>query len=97
MKLPLDTTPEEVEIYDIMVRRTCINQGTSHLYALLSDPIDKFLLAYVFELGHTRRSAQVAIHLSKAPIWRRIKRIKVVLEEYGISNRLLKRFDSMEL
>lgn len=97
MRLPIDPTPEEYEIYDVMLRRTCINQGTAHLYALLDDPLDKFLLAYVFELGHTRKSAQTAVRLSKAPIWRRIKRIKGVLENYGISNRLLKQIDNMEL
>jgi hypothetical protein len=96
MKLPLDPTPEEVEIYDVMLRRTCTSQGTPHLYALLDDPIDKFLLAYVFELGNTRKSAQVAVKLSKVPIWRRIKRIKAVLEGYGISNHLLKAVDNMK-
>ena len=97
MKLPIDATPEEREIYDVMLRRTCEIRGTAHLYEIIPDPVDKFIMAYVFELGHTRRSAEQAIGLSKATIWKRIKRVRSILEDYGISNRLLKAIDNMEV
>lgn len=70
---------------------------TAHLYELIQDPIDKFIVAFVFELGHTRKSAQQAIGLSKATVWKRIKHVKSVLADYGVSNHLLNAIDNMEL
>lgn len=97
MRLPIDPTPEEHEIFEVMLRRTCLSRGTSHLYEIIPDPVDKFILAYVFELGHTRKSVQQAVGLSKATIWKRINRIKGILAQYGISNRLLDDTDNMEV
>jgi hypothetical protein len=97
MKLPVDPTPEELEIYEVMLRRTCNIQGTAHLYALIDDPLDKFIMAFVFEMGHTQKSCQIAAGRSKAAIWARIKRIKRRLEDYGITNRLLQSVDTMSV
>ncbi len=97
IRLPIAPTPEELEIYNIMVKRTCTVRGTAHLYSLIDDPLDKFILAFVFELGHTQKDCQLAAGRSKAAIWARIKRIKGVLEEYGLANRLLVSADNIKV
>jgi len=97
IRLPIDPTPEELEIYDIMLRRTCTVRGTAHLYSLIDDPLDKFIMAFVFEMGHTQKDCQLAAGRSKAAIWARIKRIKAVLRQYGLANRLLESADIMSV
>ena len=90
MKLPNEPTPEEMEIYEIMIHRTSGRRGTEHLYALIDDPMDKFIMAWVFDMGHTQKSCEMALGRSKVAIWTRIKKIKRLLEVYGITNHLLK-------
>lgn len=93
MILPTDPTPEEKEIYSIMVSRIYEPQDTVHYYQLIDDPINKFLLAWVFEMGRTRRAAQKALGLSKATIWKRIKIIRKSISGYAENNHLIKRTD----
>lgn len=95
IRLPIDPTPEELEIYDIMLQRTCTVRGTAHLYSLIDDPLDKFIMAFVFEMGHTQKDCQLAAGRSKAAIWARIKRLKARLAEYGIANHLLDSIDKI--
>jgi len=90
MNLPIDPTPEEKEIYSIMVNRIYEPINTVHYYELVDDPINKFLLAWVFEMGRTRRTAQIALGLSKATIWKRIKIIRKVVGKYAETNHLIK-------
>lgn len=97
MRLPNDATPEELEIYDVMVKRTSSRRGTEHLYSLIEDPIDKFILAWVFDMGHSQKSCETAVGRSKVAIWTRIKRIRTILARYGVTNRLLESIDKMEL
>jgi len=70
--LPKDYTPEE---YLIMSRSIC------NLYETLADPIDKFLLAFVYELNYTQSMA--AESLGKTDFWvsMRMNRIKKYLAE----------------
>lgn len=97
MRLPIEPTPEEEEIYEIMINRTAGRRGTEHLYALIDDPIDKFILAWVFDMGHTQKSCELAVGRSKVAIWTRIKRIRTILSHYGVTNRLLKSLDNIKL
>lgn len=97
MKLPIDATPEEVEIYDVMVNRTSGRRGTEHLYSLIDDPIDKFIMAWVFDMGHSQKSCELAVGRSKVAIWTRIKKIRAILARYGVTNRLLKSLDNINL
>lgn len=78
-RLPGDFTETEYELYTYLVTGDVFPISTSGVYALIEDPIDKFLVAYVFELGNTRRQAEVALGLSKATIWKRINKIRAVL------------------
>jgi hypothetical protein len=95
MILPTDPTPEEKEIYSIMMSRVYQPTDTIHYYQLIDDPINKFLLAWVFEMGRTRRAAQRALGLSKATIWKRVKIIKKVIKVYAENNHLIKYVDKI--
>lgn len=95
MILPTNPTPEEKEIYSIMINRVYQPTDTIHYYQLIDDPINKFLLAWVFEMGRTRRAAQRALGLSKATIWKRVKIIKKVIKVYAENNHLIKPTDKI--
>ncbi|MCH9739499.1 MAG: hypothetical protein K0U38_01470 [Epsilonproteobacteria bacterium] len=82
MRLPRDFTQTELELYNYLITGNIKNMATASLYEKLEDPVDKFLVAYVFELGNTRVLAEQALGLSKATIWSKIKRIKRILAEY---------------
>lgn len=95
MILPTDPTPEEKEIYSIMMSRVYQPTDTIHYYQLIDDPINKFLLAWVFEMGRTRRAAQRALGLSKATVWKRIKIIRKSIGTYAENNHLIKPTDKI--
>lgn len=95
MQLPNDYTPEEKEIYNELMRRIYEPPDTTHLYAMIEDPINKFLLAWVFDLGRTRRSAEKALGLSKATLWKRIKIIKKTVGSYAVDKHLIKNTDKI--
>lgn len=95
MNLPIDPTPEEKEIYSIMVSRIYQPQDTIHYYQMIDDPINKFLLAWVFEMGRTRRAAQRALGLSKVTVWKRIKIIRREIAKYAKNNHLIKDVDKI--
>lgn len=92
MKLPSDAGPLEEELLDLIVRGVYEPKTSSYIYALLDDPLDKFLLCFVFELGKTRREAEIATGYSKATLWKRIKKVKCVVEGYARENNKLKPF-----
>ena len=81
MRLPNDHSEAELELYNLLVSGNVVHTTTVALYKKLDDPKDKFLVAYVFELGHTRKQAQEALGLSKATVWYKIKNIKRLLRE----------------
>ena len=69
--LPQDPTPEE---YGVLMH--CVG----NLYNKLSDPTDKFLIAFVFELGYTQSMAANSLNVSNAAVSKRINRIRVKLK-----------------
>lgn len=95
MKLPNDYTPEEYELFKYLSSGNDDLIDTSNIYTLLPDPVDKFLVCYIFEAKNTRRSAERALHLSKATIWSRLKKIKVILRGYAQANHLVKMIDKL--
>lgn len=68
--LPPDYTPEEYEIVMYCV---------SDVYRHLEDPIDKFIVAFVFELGYKQDLAAKALQVSDSTISLRIKSIRAKL------------------
>lgn len=82
MYLPSDFNSVERELYDFMCGKDGTKNYTMDIYKEIPDPIDKFLIAYVFELGNTRKEAEEALGLSKTTIWARIKRVRLVLSKH---------------
>ena len=76
MQLPLDCNSVERELYNYLLTGSTRKDYTMDVYKAIPDPIDKFLIAYVFELGNTRKEAEQALGLSKATIWSRIKKVR---------------------
>lgn len=68
--LPPDPTPEEVKIV-----------ATAHalIYSKLKDPVDKFIVAYVFDMGYPRQDCAIALGVHYKTVWARIKKIKQTL------------------
>lgn len=95
MHLPNDYTPEEYELFRYLSNGNDDLVDTSSIYQLLSDPIDKFLVCYIFEAKNTRRSAERALGLSKVTIWAKLKRIKVLLYKDAKSKHLVEMIDKL--
>lgn len=83
-KLPPDPTPEEMKI---------VSYAHSLIYAKLKDPTDKFIVAYVFDMGYTREECAMALGVHYKTVWARIKKIKVVLGEKYIRDHKSKETD----
>ena len=82
MQLPRDFTDVELELYTYLTTGQIMSVTTATVYKVINDPIDKFLIAYVYELGKTRREAEIALGLSKATIWKRMNRIEDTLYKH---------------
>jgi hypothetical protein len=80
MYLPNDCNSTERELYNYLTGRP--KDYTIDVYKVIPDPIDKFLIAYVFELGNTRKEAEEALGLSKTTIWARLKRVRLELSKH---------------
>lgn len=53
--------------------------GVINLYQKLDDPVDKFLVAFVFEAGYRQVVAANILQVSESAITQRIERIKKIL------------------
>lgn len=73
LKLPPDLTPEEIKI---------IAYAKTLIYKKLKDPKDKFIVAYVFDMGYSRADAALALDCSYKTVWEHIKNIKKVLAQH---------------
>ena len=89
MQLPSDFTPEEYELFRFLTTGQDDQFDTTEIYQLLTDPIDKFLVCYIFEAKYTRKQAEKALGLSKATIWSKLKRIKATIYQHGKNKHLL--------
>lgn len=70
--LPHDATPEEYKI---------LEHSLSRIYEKFDDPTDKFLIAFVFELGYTRVLAADCLDM---PYWVIAKRVDSITKELSI-------------
>lgn len=80
MIIPRDVTTDELAI---------IAFATAHMYALLDDPIDKFIMAMVYELGYSKYQASIALGISPPAVTMRDKKIRRIIEEYAKDARLI--------
>jgi hypothetical protein len=65
--LPPDPTPEEYQV---------LSYALCDIYQRIPDPVDKFILAFVFELHYTQRMAAISLGLSDGYISQRIDKIR---------------------
>lgn len=71
-KLPPDPTPEEMKILSL---------SHAMIYAKLKDPTDKFIVAYVFDMGYSREECAFALGVHYKTVWARINKIRETLGE----------------
>jgi hypothetical protein len=95
MKLPTDYTPEEYELFRYLSKGNDDPVDTTRIYQLLPDPVDKFLVCYIFEAKYTRRQAEKALGLSKVTIWSKLKQIKRILYKDAKSKHLVEMIDKL--
>ncbi len=91
----MDSTPIEKEIYNYIAGNLYEPQTTAYVYSEIKDPLDKFILLYVFELGRTQKEAEIATGLCKTTVWKRVKRIKRAIVLAYKDKRLLKNIDNI--
>lgn len=65
--LPPDATPEEYQV---------LSYALCDIYQRVPDPVDKFLLAFVFELHYTQRMAAISLGLTDGYVSQRIAKIR---------------------
>ena len=70
--VPRDATREELAI---------LNYTVSYIYSKLKDPLDKFIVMALYELGMSKEDVTVAADISMAILNRRIDKIKARFEE----------------
>lgn len=68
--LPSDYTPEEVAI---------VKQVVVNVYQKLIDPIDKFIVAFHYDLGYPTTMTSKALRMSDVSLFKRLKKIKKIL------------------
>lgn len=73
INLPPDPTPEEIRI---------LATGKSLIYRQLPTDTDRFIVAYVFDMGFTREETALAMGVSYKTVWSRIRKIKNHLAKY---------------
>jgi hypothetical protein len=95
MKMPVDSGPLEIELYNILAGKPYEAESTAYLYSEIKDPIDKFLFLYVFEMGKTRKEAEIATGLCKVTVWKRIKLVKKSLSEIYQNKRMIEKLDNI--
>ncbi len=71
LPLPDDVTAIEKKI---------INFAYANIYALTPDPIDKFIIAFMFDMGNSVQTTAVAAGLHRKTVWERSKKIRAVLK-----------------
>lgn len=71
LQLPPDST---------VVERKIIEYGIANIYRKLDHPLDKFIVAFRFDMGNTSSATAVAAGVSRKTIWERTKIIKTILK-----------------
>ena len=69
-------TPEDITA----VEKKIINFAYANIYGLVTDPMDKFIIAFMFDLGHTVETTAVATGLSRKTVWVRKNKIREALK-----------------
>jgi DNA invertase Pin-like site-specific DNA recombinase len=71
LQLPNDATA---------IERKIVNFAYANIYALTPDPLDKFIIAFMFDMGNSVETTAVATGLHRKTVWERSNKIRKVLE-----------------
>lgn len=74
-QLPPDTTATEMRI---------LESAYAHVYRNIPDPLDKFIVAFMFDMGNDSTTTALACGLSRKAIWQRHTKIKQMLEGFRL-------------
>jgi DNA-directed RNA polymerase specialized sigma subunit len=87
--MPDDFTPEEVELYNFLINGFEIECDVTQVYRVLDDPLEMFIVCYVYELGRTQKSLEPILNLSKMQLYTIIKKIKAKLYQHYKQRRMI--------
>lgn len=69
--IPRDANKDMLDFLEIMA---------VNVYAKLDDPIDKFILMAVYEIGYPREDVASSLGISYTSIYKRLEKIKTLLD-----------------
>ncbi len=75
LPLPPDATGVEQKI---------AQYAYANIYRAITNPIDKFIVAFMFDMGNGVKTTAVATGLSRKTVWLYHKRIKKQLESFKL-------------
>lgn len=71
-----------------VIEKKILNFAYANIYGLLHDPLDKFIVAFMFDMGNSVDVTAVASGVSRKNIWERKKRIQELLSKLKVSKKL---------
>ncbi len=66
------------------VEKHIIEYAYAHIYRTLDDPLDKFIVAFMFDLGNNVTATAIATGLHRKTVWEKQKRIKLLLKNLRV-------------
>jgi hypothetical protein len=66
------------------VERRIIEYAYAHIYRTLSDPLDKFIVAFMFDLGNNVTATSIATGLHRKTVWEKKKKIQGLLRNLKV-------------
>jgi len=66
------------------VEKKIIEYAYAHIYRALPDPLDKFIIAFHFDLGNNITATAIACGLHRKTIWERKKKIQKFLKNFKV-------------
>ena len=66
------------------VEKKIIEYAYAHIYRVLDDPLDKFIVAFMFDLGNNVTATAIATGLHRKTVWEKQKRIKLLLKNLKV-------------
>ena len=66
------------------VEKKIIEYAYAHIYRVLDDPLDKFIVAFMFDLGNNVTATAIACNLHRKTIWEKIRKIQKLLKNFKV-------------
>jgi hypothetical protein len=70
--LPPDVTSLEIRL---------LSSAYAYIYRLIPDSLDKFIIAFHYDLGNNVENTALAAGVSRKTVWERKRRIKKILQK----------------